>query len=84
MAGLRTTGTTPARRWISYAAGVMPVIFPSGAEPKAIFSNEAQNVTLIDSAGNSVTFTPAVGVPIQLRPVEINTISGASIIAIFD
>lgn len=62
----------------------MPFTFENGKLPKAIFTNEAQNVTLIDWDGNSVTFTPAVGVPIQVRPITIASISGASIICLFD
>lgn len=84
MSGLRVSQTTPATRWISYAAGSLPKVFGPGEEPKAIFSNEVQNVTLIDKDSNSVTFSPAAGVPIQVRPSEINSISGASIIALFD
>ena len=60
------------------------MVFERGKEPKAILTNEAQNITLIGADGVSVTFTLAVGVPIQLRPSEINTISGASVIALFD
>lgn len=83
MSSFRTNETTSATKWVSYAAGSLPVVFEAGKFPKAIFTNEAQNVTLIGEDGNSVTFTPAIGVPIQLRPKELNSISGATIICLF-
>lgn len=84
MAGLSVTSTTPATRWKSYLTGAMPIIFANGRFPKALFSNDSQTVTLLDATGESVSFVMAAGVPIQVRPVRIVSISGASIIALFD
>ncbi len=84
MAGIDVSTTTPATRWKSYLQAGMPVVFTNGRFPKALFSNESQTVTIIDSAGEQVAFIFAAGVPIQVRAVEIVSISGASIIALFD
>ena len=75
--------TTPATRWVSYAAGSLPKVF-NERFPKAIMLNDAGNVTLLDSVGNSVTFTPAIGVPIQLRPTQIVSTTATVVIALFD
>jgi hypothetical protein len=45
--------------------------------------NTVGNVTLIDARNNSVVFTPAVGVPIQVRPQAIQA-SGVDVIALYD
>jgi len=81
--GTRVSQTTPATRWVHYTAG-FPIVF-TGRVPKAIMLNDAGNVTLLDQDGNSVTFTPAVGVPIQLRPSQIvSTTAAGGVIALFD
>lgn len=84
MAGFRSTATTSARRWKTYASGSLPVVFADGERPKAIFLNDVGNVTLLGEDGVSGTFTPAVGVPIQLRPKSIVSTSAAAVIALFD
>lgn len=76
------TSTTPATKWASYAAGALPVTFPEG-RPKAIMINDAGNVVLIGKDGVQVTFTPAVGVPIQLRPLTIVSTTASAVIALF-
>lgn len=84
MAGFRVSQTTPATRWELYAAGSLPKVFNNSRFPKAIFLNDAGNVTLLDADGNSVTFTPAVGIPIQVRPTQIVSTTATAVIALFD
>lgn len=80
---VKVSQTTPATRWIHYTSG-FPIIFKSRF-PKAIMLNDAGNVTLLDQDGNSVTFTPAIGVPVQLRPSRIvSTTAPGGVIALFD
>lgn len=78
--GFRATSTTSARKWEVISS--FPHTFTDGKLPKAIMLNEAGNVTLIDAEGNSVVFTPAVGVPIQLRPTAIQA-SGVNVICLY-
>ena len=80
--GFRQTSTTSASRWQSVSS--FPHVFENGERPKAIFLNAASTVTLIDEAGNSVSFVPAIGVPIQLRPKEIVSSSVGPVICLFD
>jgi hypothetical protein len=79
------TGTTPATRWESYSS--FPKVFDTKT-PKAIMVNEEGNVVMEDQEGNSVTFTLAAGIPIQLRPSRITStaIQGGAgpVIALFD
>jgi len=84
MSSFRSTVTSSAAKWKTFAAGVLPVVFTEGERPKAIFLNDAGNVTLIGEDGVSGTFTPAVGVPIQLRPKQIVSTSATAVIALFD
>jgi hypothetical protein len=79
---MNTTRTTPATRWVHYVS--FPVVF-TDRYPKAIMLNDAGNVVLLDRSGNSVTFTPAIGIPIQLRPSEIvSTTAPGGVIGLFD
>jgi hypothetical protein len=80
----RATEVTSAARWVEYAAGALPVSFTSGQRPKAIFINAAATVTLVGEDDNSVVFTPAPGIPIQLRPKTISATNGTSVIVLFD
>ena len=79
----RITQTTPAIAWESIAQGSLPRVFINKF-PKAIMLNEAGNVVLKGSDGAQVTFTPAVGVPIQLRPTEIVSITATAIIVLYN
>lgn len=78
----RISQTTPATKWVLITTGQMPYTF-GDAKPKAIFLNAPGNVQLLDKNGNSVTFTPVEGVPIQLRPVTIQAAT-VDVIALFD
>ncbi len=83
--GVRTSETTPATKWVSYAPGAMPVVFGEHVRrPKAIMIRSPGTVVLKDETGNSVTFTLAVGVPIPLRPTEIVSSTTDPVIALFD
>jgi len=74
---------TPVTRWVHYTGG-FPIEFTTRI-PKAIMLNDAGNVVLVDADNNSVTFTPAVGIPIQLRPKQItSTTAPGGVIALFD
>jgi hypothetical protein len=80
--GFRQTETTSATRWVSVSS--FPHTFDNGERPKAIFLNATSTVTLIDEDGNSVSFVPAIGIPIQLRPKEIVSSPGGPVICLFD
>ena len=80
----RQSSTTSASKWKHYTAG-FPIIFTTGERPKAIFLNDAGNVTLVGEDGNQVTFVPAIGIPIQVRPKAITSTSApGGVIALFD
>lgn len=74
--------TTPATKWQLITTGSMPFTFDA-ARPKALFLNAPGSLQLIGSDGVSVTFSPVEGVPIQLRPVTIQS-STVDVIALFD
>ena len=83
--GTRISQTTPATLWESYASGALPQDFSGESRrPKAIMINDAGNVVLEDANGNQVTFTLAIGVPIQLRPAIIVSTTATAVIALFD
>ena len=65
MSKFRATETTSATRWKQYTGGGLPVTFADGERPKAIFLSSAGTVTLKGEDDVELTFTPAIGVPIQ-------------------
>jgi hypothetical protein len=80
----RQTSTTSASKWRHYTSG-FPIIFSNGERPKAVFLNDAGNVTLVGEDDVQATFTPAIGVPIQVRPKQITSTSApGGVIALFD
>ena len=82
--GFRSSEVTSAASWKSYDAGELPVSFANGRVPKAIMMNAAGNVVVVGEDGNSETFTPAIGILLQIQPRTITSTTAASVMVVFD
>ena len=80
MSGLDVSATTSARNWAPIT--VLPHTFIR--LPKAIIIGGAGNLVIVGVDGVSATITPAVGVPIQVRPATIQSATATGIVALFD
>lgn len=80
---LRVHQTSPASSWRLFTPGQLPFTFKNNRFPKAIMLNAVGTVQLIGRDGNSVSFTPAEGVPIPVRPETIQS-STVDVICLWD